>query len=116
MSPDAAFGRETPQSTVQVGKFTLVLRDLASGDATALLDLHNEVFGPGVDRRWHAWKYGASLGQGQGQGMGAWHDGRLVAFCGGLPRRLWRRSESLNGMQIGEIGRASCRERVLMPV
>ena len=103
MTAEAARGRLKSQTTVQIGRFTLTLRDLASGDSTAMLDLHNEVFGPNVDERWHAWKYGASPGEGQGQGTGAWHEGRLVAFCGGLPRKFWRHHECLSGMQIGDV-------------
>ena len=89
--------------TVQVGKFTLTLRDMLPGDMTDLLGLHNRVFGPNVDGRWYAWKYGQASDQGQGQGVGAWHGSELVAFCGGLPRTLWQKNESLRGLQIGDV-------------
>lgn len=89
--------------TVKVGEFTLTLRDVVPDDMAALLALHTEVFGPNVDARWHAWKYGEATGQGQGQGVGAWHGGELVAFCGGLPRTLWQKNRSLAGLQIGDV-------------
>ena len=89
--------------TVKVGEFTLTLRDVGRDDMAAMLALHTVVFGPHVDARWHAWKYGGATDQGHGQGVGAWHGDELVAFCGGMPRTLWQKNRSLAGLQIGDV-------------
>lgn len=102
-TPIAGRADDQPRHTVQVGEFTLTLRDVVRNDMAALLALHTVVFGPNVDARWHAWKYGEAPGQGQGQGVGAWHGSELVAFCGGLPRTVWRHNKSLAGLQIGDV-------------
>ena len=103
VTPVAGHTDDRPRHTVQVGELTLTLRDLLPDDMAALLALHTQVFGPNVDARWHAWKYGEAPGQGQGQGVGAWHGSELVAFCGGLPRTLWQKNGSLRGLQIGDV-------------
>ncbi len=102
-TPKAGRADYPPSHTVQVGEFTLTLRDVVRNDVAALLALHSLVFGPNVDARWHAWKYGEAPAQGRGQGVGAWHGDELVAFCGGLPRTLWRQNKSLAGLQIGDV-------------
>jgi len=79
----------------------LTLRDVLPGDTAAVLALHTLVFGPGVDGRWFEWKYGA--GAGQGQAVGAWHNGELIAYCGGLPRTLWRDGRIMRGLQMGDV-------------
>lgn len=89
--------------SVQVGGSTLTLRDALPDDVTAVLALHQHVFGPGADARWFAWKYGQESNQGRGRASGAWHDGQLVAYCGGLPRTLTLHSTSLRGLQIGDV-------------
>lgn len=89
--------------TVQVGEFTLTLRDVTPDDMAAVLTLHTHVFGPGSDARWFAWKYGQAPNQGRGQAVGAWHGEALVAYCAGLPRTLWQHSKSLRGLQIGDV-------------
>lgn len=87
--------------TVQVGESTLTLRDLVPGDRDAVLALHTRVFGAEVDARWFAWKYGP--GPQQGQAAGAWHGNELIAYCGGLPRTLWRQGQPLQGLQMGDV-------------
>ena len=88
---------------VQVGDSVLTLRDMVPDDVTAVLALHKHVFGPGADARWFAWKYGQESNQGRGRAIGAWHDGQLVAYCGGLPRTLRLRNTNLRGLQIGDV-------------
>ena len=89
--------------SVQVGESVLTLRDVTPGDVGAVLALHIHVFGPGADTSWFAWKYGQGPDQGQGLAIGAWHDGQLVAYCGGLPRTLRLRNHNLRGLQIGDV-------------
>lgn len=89
--------------TVQVGEFTLTLRDVLPGDMAAVLALHTRVFGPDVDAQWFAWKYGQGPLQGHGQAVGAWHGDELIAYCGGVPRTLWRQGQRVRGLQIGDV-------------
>ena len=89
--------------TVQVGEFALTLRDVLPGDGDAVVALHTLVFGPDVDAKWFAWKYGQAAQQGQGQAVGIWHGGALIAFCGGLPHTLWRQGRRVQGLQIGDV-------------
>jgi hypothetical protein len=90
-------------STLRVGGFELSLRNVAPADADAVLGLHTRVFGPEVDAAWFAWKYGLQPAQGRGQAMGLWHGDELIAYCGGLPRTLWRQGARLRGLQIGDV-------------
>lgn len=92
-----------PAVAVQVGEFALTLRDVVAGDMTAVLALHNAVFGSEADARWHSWKYGAAPNQGGGQAVGAWHGNDLIAYCGGLPRTLWQHGNSIQGLQMGDV-------------
>lgn len=101
-SVDASTHSVTSHS-VQVGDSTLTLRDMVPDDITAVLALHEHVFGSGADAHWFAWKYGQGLSQGQGRAIGAWHDGQLVAYCGGLPRTLRLHNTNLRGLQIGDV-------------
>ena len=101
-SVDASTHSVTSHS-VQVGDSTLILCDMVHDDVTAVLALHEHVFGPGADARWFAWKYGQEPNQGRGRAIGAWHDGQLVAYCGGLPRTLRLHNANLRGLQIGDV-------------
>ena len=83
------------------GAHALTLRDVLPSDSAAVLALHTLVFGPEVDQRWFEWKYGAVAGQ--GQAVGAWQNGELIAYCGGLPRTLWRDGRSVRGLQMGDV-------------
>lgn len=87
----------------QLDNLHLSVRDVVASDASAVLKLHTLVFGSDVDAFWFEWKYGQAVNQGQGQAVGAWHGDELVAFCGGLPRTLWQRGESVNGLQICDV-------------
>ncbi len=89
--------------TVRVGEANLALRDLQSKDVNAVLALHKQVFGADVDARWFTWKYEKDSGQGQGQALGTWNAGTLIAYCGGLPRTLWRHGQSLRALQMGDV-------------
>lgn len=94
---------EANEARVRIGDSELVLRDLVARDADAVVALHTQVFGKDVDATWFAWKYGDNRHEGCGEGMTAWHDGTLVAFCGGLPRSLWHQGQRLGGLQIGDV-------------
>jgi hypothetical protein len=77
----------------------VVVREVAPHDRDELVRLHVEVFGPGAGDAWHDWKYG----QGRGLGIGVWHEGRLIAHCGGLPRTLWFGGRARAAVQIGDV-------------
>jgi hypothetical protein len=62
--------------------------------------LFAEVFAPNTMSAEHwRWKYGG----GRGRGMEAWHQGELVAFYGGLPRRISFKGEPRLAMQIVDV-------------
>jgi len=75
-----------PQQGIVVAGRAMELRQLKPEDGPALVGLHQQVFGAGADSAWFDWKYGVS--QGAGLGMGLWHEGQMIAFCGGVPRRF----------------------------
>jgi len=62
-------------------------------------ELFEAAFGYRIEPRlWH-WKYrGAAR-----PGMGAWHDGKLVAFYGGMPRATLFFGEPVSAVQIGDV-------------
>lgn len=77
----------------------VLVRDVQPTDRDDLIALHVEVFGPGAGEAWYGWKYG----EGQGLGIGVWHEGRLIAHCGGLPRTLWFGARARSAVQIGDV-------------
>lgn len=91
------------ETTLVLGGQPMVLRDLTPEDAGALLALHQRVFGGTVDAAWYCWKYGNSHCGGGGEGMGVWHEGQLIAHCGGVPRRMWHQGVSACDLQIGDV-------------
>jgi hypothetical protein len=88
-----------PVREVQVGAARFQLTDLSRSDGPALIALHTRVFGPGASEEWYQWKY--VLGQGLGTGL--WHEGELIAHCGGVPRTLCREGRQDTGLQIGDV-------------
>ncbi len=88
---------------VRIGTELFQVRDLRADDEDSLLRLHVNVFGPGATAAWYRWKYAA----GGGLGSGVWHDGELIAHCGGVPRPLWRQGRRETGIQIGDVMVAS---------
>lgn len=86
-------------SRIEVGGQAFELRDLGPADRGALISLHREVFGEGASDAWYEWKYVA----GGGLGTGLWHEGRLIAHCGGVPRALWQQGTRRTGIQIGDV-------------
>ena len=76
------------------------LRPLEPTMAGALRHLFAEVFAPNtMSPEVFAWKYGA----GRGLGMTAWRHGELVAFYGGLPRRVFRQGRETQAVQIVDV-------------
>lgn len=86
-------------SVVEIGGHAFELRDLSPGDREDLLSLHREVFGDGASEAWYEWKYV----RGGGLGSGLWHQGKLVAHCGGVPRALRVEGSPRTGIQIGDV-------------
>ncbi len=84
---------------LEIASQRFTLRDISSSDISDVLQLHRHVFGSAVDAAWFEWKYV----RGQGEGVGLWHDGRLVAFCGGTPRWIWNRGARARYLQIGDV-------------
>lgn len=91
------------RQTVRIGDAELTLRDITVTDMAAVLALHTLVFGAEVDEEWFRWKYGQLPEQGLGEAVGAWHNGILVAFCGGLPRVLLTAGQAVHSLQIGDV-------------
>lgn len=91
MSPDA--------NLLNVAGYTMTLRDVTPADMADVLALHQGVFGGPVDPAWFDWKFH----QGAGEGVGLWHEGELVAHCGGVPRTLWHSGVRQQDLQIGDV-------------
>lgn len=87
--------------TATVAGKPMTVRTVKPSDQAAVLQLHSDVFSSGVQPNWHAWKY--SPGQGGGHAVGVWNDHRLIAHCGGLPRRLLSGTDTVSGLQIGDV-------------
>ena len=76
------------------------LRPLEPAMAEAMRRLFAEVFAPdAMSAEVFAWKYGS----GRGLGMTAWRHGKLVAFYGGLPRRISHRGQETQAVQIADV-------------
>lgn len=88
-----------PPHEVEIGQAVFQVRDMTAADEEALLGLHLRVFGPGASHAWYQWKYA----EGRGLGIGVWHEGNLIAHCGGVPRTLWRHGRPVGGIQIGDV-------------
>jgi hypothetical protein len=84
---------------VDIGGTRFQVRDLGPADRDGLLALHRRVFGEGASPEWYRWKYV----DGNALGTGVWHQGELIAHCGGLPRMLWRQGQRTSGIQIGDV-------------
>jgi hypothetical protein len=89
----------TPAETLQIGGQPMVLRDVVPSDRDDVLALHQRVFGAPVDAAWFNWKYV----QGGGEGVGLWHNGEMIAHCGGVPRKLWHAGALQRDLQIGDV-------------
>lgn len=91
--------------TLHLAGRALTLRSVHAGDAPAVVALHRRVFGSDADADWFAWKYVA----GEGLAVGLWDEAAagpvptLLAFCGGLPRRLHAAGAVHAGLQIGDV-------------
>lgn len=97
-----AFESDAPVA-LQVAGYHLTVRDVQRADKFCVLALHERVFGPGATPAWFDWKYGTAADQGQSQAVGVWHEGTLIAHCGGIPRRLLRSGTLTQGLQIGDV-------------
>ena len=68
--------------------------------ADAMRHLFAEVFAPNaMSPEVFTWKYGS----GRGLGMTAWRHGELVAFYGGLPRRIFHQGRETQAVQIVDV-------------
>jgi hypothetical protein len=86
-------------SELVIGGATMTLRNLDPSDRESLLSLHRSVFGTTVDEDWYRWKYL----DGQSEGMGVWHEGTLIAHCGGIPRNVLHQGARARDLQIGDV-------------
>ena len=94
---------DRPERALRLGDHLFQLRATGPDDAPDVLALHRRVFGSGATEAWYRWKYGTEASQGHGIGEGAWCAGRLVAFCGGLPRDLHWAGQIRPGLQVGDV-------------
>jgi hypothetical protein len=96
---NSAEAEQATMGQVEIGGKALQLRDLSPLDRENFLALHRRVFGSDAGDAWYEWKYAG----GGGLGTGLWHDGQMVAHCGGVPRRLWLAGRIRRGIQIGDV-------------
>jgi hypothetical protein len=89
---------EQPQQLTMADQ-ALTLKVLAPEDEPAFLKLHQEVFGSLVDPDWFDWKYKL----GHAVGMSLWHQDRMVAHCGGIPRKVLHQGVLRDDLQIGDV-------------
>ena len=89
---------EQPQH-LTMGDQALTLKVLSPEDEPAFLKLHQEVFGSAADPVWFNWKYKL----GKAVGMSLWHQDRMVAHCGGIPRRVLHQGVAQDDLQIGDV-------------
>lgn len=89
---------EQPQH-LSMADQALTLKVLTPEDEPAFLKLHQDVFGSSADPVWFDWKYKL----GKAVGMSLWHQGRMVAHCGGIPRRVLHQGVVQDDLQIGDV-------------
>lgn len=89
----------TEAETFQIGGQLMVLRDVVPSDRADVLSLHQKVFGAPVDAAWFDWKYR----QGAGEAVALWHNGQMIAHCGGVPRNIWQADAVQRDLQIGDV-------------
>ena len=77
----------------------LTLKVLAPEDEHAFLKLHQDVLGSSADPDWFDWKYKL----GHAVGMSLWHQDRMVAHCGGIPRKVLHQGVLRHDLQIGDV-------------
>lgn len=87
--------------TATVAGKKMTVRAVRPSDQAAVLQLHHAVFSSSVQPCWHDWKYNPT--QGGGHAVGVWNDHQLIAHCGGLPRRLRAGTDTVSGLQIGDV-------------
>lgn len=88
-----------PPESLDIANQRFILRDVLPDDMKDVLALHQQVFGSAADAQWYDWKYL----RGQGEGVGLWHNGELVAFCGGTPRQVIHQGGQALFLQIGDV-------------
>ena len=97
MTKSASF-LEQPQQLTMADQ-ALTLKVLTPEDEPAFLNLHQEVFGSSADPDWFDWKYKL----GNAVGMSLWHEDRMVAHCGGIPRKVLHQGVQREDLQIGDV-------------
>jgi hypothetical protein len=90
-SPGVYVCQRTPAS--------LLLRWINRDDYGLWLPLFRTCFGREMSQRQWDWKYRGSTRR----GVGVMHDGRLVAFYGGMPRDLSAQRALWRGVQVGDV-------------
>jgi hypothetical protein len=81
-----------------VGERCFAVADLGPSDAADVIALHRRVFGTDIDAAWYRWKYAGAPAAGVRD-----EDGRLIAHCGGIPRRLVAAGRTIAALQIGDV-------------
>lgn len=85
---------------IEISAQTFMRRYLNANDMTALLDLHQLVFGQPLDAPWYEWKYSKR----PQAGVGLWSpQGDLIAHCGGVPRTVYVYGKSQAALQICDV-------------
>jgi len=85
---------------VEIGGEPFLCRELQEGDSTALVKLHQLVFGNAFHLGWHHWKYQTQ----PNPTLGLWNaQGELIAHCAGISRELQLQGIPCSGLQICDV-------------
>lgn len=88
------------EKIINIAGQRLILRDIQEKHKFDLLLLHQKIFSSTAQEEWFKWKYVL----GKGDGVGIWNENHeMIAFCGGVPRRFFKRGEVTNFLQIGDL-------------
>lgn len=94
-------GMTHPNSfSIEIGGEPFLCRALQEGDNTALVKLHQLVFGNAFHPGWQQWKYQTH----HNPTLGLWNSqGELIAHCAGIARDLYLQGILCSGLQICDV-------------
>lgn len=97
--PDLESRQRTAPEQFEIAGQTLLLREVAAADGSAVLALHQRVFGTCVDAEWFYWKYQS----GAGEALGIWCGDELIALCGGVSRAFFHCGMPVRDLQLADV-------------
>ena len=85
---------------IEIGGEHFLCRELQESDSTALVTLHQVVFGNTFHLGWYHWKYQTR----HNPTLGLWNSqGELIAHCAGISRELYLQGLPCAGLQICDV-------------